>query len=85
MHHGTGHMVGYPLLPIGHQILDIHAPYRYSHLVVATETRTVGKRAVGILLECCLVCNKQINKSINKSIILNKLRLQKEKLPHEIC
>ena len=30
-------------------------PHWYRHLVVATETDTVGKRAVRILLECCLV------------------------------
>ena len=30
-------------------------PHWYWHLVVATETPTVGKRAVHILLECCLI------------------------------
>ena len=31
------------------------SPQQYWHLVVATETCTVGKQAVRILLECCLV------------------------------
>ena len=30
------------------------SPPRYRHLVVVTDRRTVGKRAVRILLECCL-------------------------------
>ena len=33
---------------------DSHRPW-YRHLVVTTETRTVGDRAIRILLECCLL------------------------------
>ena len=33
-------------------------PHRYWDLVMATATRTVGKRAVRILLECCVVATE---------------------------
>ena len=54
MHHGIGHMVGYP--PTSD--LGTYPPHTSSDLVVATETRTVGKWTVRILLECCLVLSQ---------------------------
>ena len=39
----------------GCQTWDL-SPHWYWHLVVATKTHMVGKRAVRILLECFLVC-----------------------------
>ena len=41
---------------------DSHRPW-YRRLVATTETRTVGDRAVRILLECCLVRNGFANLS----------------------
>ena len=40
---------------------------QYGHLVLATETRTVGKRAVRILLECCRTYE-------GKSLLLFRIR-----------
>ena len=49
MHHGIGHIVGIP--PPSPDTSDPPPP------PPSTETRTVTKRAVCILLECCLVIN----------------------------
>ena len=76
VYHGIGHMVGYPprngqvgtplLLTSsgqpGYQTWDLLPPEQ--HLVVATEVRTVYKRAVRILLECFRVENKNISNAI---------------------
>ena len=46
-----------PSPPQRYQTWDLSHPHptQYWHLVLATETRTVGKRAIRILLECILV------------------------------
>ena len=51
MHYGIGHIVRYPPFP-RHQTWGPTPSPRH---MVATETRVVGKRAVRILQECCLV------------------------------
>ena len=64
MHHGIGNVSLWmsdlgtePPLPQTSN-LGSYTPKQYWHLVVATETPTVGKRrAVCYLLECCLVEN----------------------------
>ena len=47
--------------------------HQHWHLVVATETHTVGERAVCILLECCLVNVEVFMSQCDISIIFSVL------------